>query len=238
MDNVSDVEITRAPNNKHYDAIDVFRLLCSVLIMMVHINPFDYCDFPSPFSYANYFIQNYVRVIALPFFFVTSGFLLYRKTTLENIDYKYILRYIRKIFRLYVIWTIIYFPLEVMISRNGTVLYPYHLNIIFSGSFQMWYLNALMFAVAVTSFLLYKRIKPKTILMIAFCFNVIAILSQSWYGLLKPFQDLFPGLWNLVSSVFKIILTTKDGLFFGFFYVSMGMYFAFTKIEISKRKSG
>lgn len=204
---------------------------------MVHINPLDYCDSPTVFSYVDYFIQNYIRTIALPFFFTTSGFLLYRKIPLDSFDLNYVLRYIKRIFRLYIVWTIIYFPLEVIITKNGFEPYPYPLNVIFSGSIHLWYLNALMFSVAVISFLLNKKVKPKTVLIISFCFNLVAVLSQSWYGLIKPFQTLSPGLWNFVSSIFDIILTTKNGLFFGFLYVSIGMYFAYTNINIEKKKA-
>ncbi len=229
--------ISGTNNHEHFDMIDIFRLVCALLILILHINPFDYAKYPSIYYYANLIFLDCIEVIALPFFFVTSGFLVFRKIDIDHVDFDYIFRYLKKIFRLYVIWTIIYFPLEVINSKGSFTFIYFLKKFIFSGCFQLWYLNALMFSVAAISFLLHKKWRIKTILMISFCFHIVAILSQSWYGLLKPVRESFPGLWNLILSIGNIILTTRNGLFFGFFYVSLGMLFAHAEISISKKKN-
>ena len=237
MEQLIKIKDADLPNNDHYDMIDVFRLICSILIMIVHISPFSNCETPSVISYVGSLINDFAGTIAVPFFFVTSGFLLFKRTTPDHLDVGYILRYIKRIFRLYIIWTIIYFPLELTIRKDSFDFIQYLWNVVISGSFHLWYLNALMFSVALISFLLYRKTKPETILRISFCFNIIAILSRSWYGLLKPVQELLPSLWNLITSIGTILVSTRNGLFFGFLYVSMGMFFAYKDVVIDKKRN-
>ena len=237
MEKIIRIEDAELPNNDHFDMIDVFRFICSIMIMMVHINPFSYSKSPSVISYIDSFVNDLVSTIAVPFFFVTSGFLLFKKTTPNNLDAGYILRYLKRILRLCIIWTIIYFPLEVIVGGESFSIFMYLKNLILTGSLHIWYLNALIFSVAVISIMLYKKIKPGTILKASFIFHAVAILSKSWYGLLRPIQELNPAVWEKILTVSRFIGSAKNGLLFGFFYVSMGMFFAYKKIIIDKKKS-
>lgn len=91
-------------NKQNYNAIDLTKFICSILVVAIHIKPFgDNVDF----HFLNYGIQNYLARIAVPFFFVTSGFLLYRKTSFETFSMERPLKYALKLFRLYVIWSLI-----------------------------------------------------------------------------------------------------------------------------------
>jgi len=171
---------------------------------------------------------------------VTSGFLLFKKTSLNDFDIRYSKKYIKRILRLYVIWTLIYFPLvlpDILGDEKGVTYAAlrYLRDCIFVGSYtQLWYLPALIFAVMIISVLLYKKIQPKYIAALAACFYIVGLLAQSWFGVIAPLKEVFPQAWHFLQLLQKVIYTTRDGLFEGFFFVSIGMCFAFYNISISK----
>ena len=54
--------------------------------MMIHVAPFGAAEKSSGKAMFNYFFQNYLARIAVPFFFVSTGFLLFRKMAPGQID--------------------------------------------------------------------------------------------------------------------------------------------------------
>ena len=101
------VSADQLPRKHQYNGIDVFKLLCAFLIIVLHIKPFhtDYLGF----DHLNYWIQNCVCRIAVPFYFTASGFLLFRKMDFSNIDNNRIKSYCFKILRLLGTWTFLLF---------------------------------------------------------------------------------------------------------------------------------
>jgi len=196
----------------------------------IHIKPFgDNVDF----HFLNYGIQNYLARIAVPFFFVTSGFLLYRKTSFETFSMERPLKYALKLFRLYVIWSLIYLPLNIKAYLSGGKdivhsLLNYVRNFIFTGSYtQLWYLNATIFAVILITILLKRQISPKKIVLFAVVFYFLGLFAQSYFGMIEPLRSLMPDIWNILKLVSKVIVTTRNGLFEGFLFIGIGMFFAF-----------
>jgi serine/alanine racemase len=94
-----------ASKKKQYYCVDLFKFICALMVVAIHIAPLS-----SYSTLINYGIQNYLARVAVPFFFVASGYFLFRKTSYENFDKTIPLAYAKRIFRLYVIWTVIYFP--------------------------------------------------------------------------------------------------------------------------------
>lgn len=127
-------------DNQTYYAIDLAKFVGSILIVMIHIAPFGSTETRNIISYLNFGVQQYLARIAVPFFFVTSGFLLYRKTSLSDFNLEPSKKYVVRIVRLYAIWSLIYFPLVFrgfFKDEKGIVhaILVYARNIIFTGSF-------------------------------------------------------------------------------------------------------
>lgn len=227
-------------SRKQYNAIDLVKFLCSIMVVMIHIAPFGE---NSEYALLNYGIQNYATRIGVPFFFVASGFFLYKKSTYENFDIKPSKDYVLKILRLYIIWTIIYMPLRIrgIIGNEKGILYGtlvYIRDFLFVGSYsQLWYLNATMVGVMIISFLLYKKCKIKNIIITSMILYTLGLLAQSWYGIIKPLNTYLPHIWMLLKLFQEVIATTRNGLFEGFLFIGIGMLFAFFKIEISMKKA-
>lgn len=217
-------------NKQNYNAIDLTKFVCAILVVAIHIKPFGDNE---DFYFLNYAIQDYLARIAVPFFFVTSGFLLYRKTSFENFSIQRPLKYVLKLFRLYIIWSLIYLPLNIktyISDGEGLIhsLMTYIRNFIFTGSYtQLWYLNATIFAVILITILLKKQVALKKIIACAVIFYFLGLLAQSYFGMIEPLCSLMPNFWNILKLFSKIIVTTRNGLFEGFLFVGIGMFFAF-----------
>ena len=230
-------------DNRNYNSVDLAKFICAVFIIMLHIAPFGQAAKDSVPYYLNFGIQKYAARLAVPFFFITSGYFLYRKTVYASFSFSYTKKYAVRILKLYLIWTLIYFPISLygMITDNGGFLHSfagYLRNVVFVGSYtQLWYLNGLIVAVCIVSFMLHRKIHPLKITCTAFLFYLAGLLGQSWFGLIAPIREAFPPAWNLLKLAEKLIVTTRNGLFFGFLFVSVGMVSAYYDIEISKRRA-
>ncbi len=168
---------------------------------------------------------------------------MYRKTPLSGFSLSPTKAYVIKLLRLYVIWTLIYFPLsikEIISCEKGVIhgILIYCRNIIFYGSYtQLWYFPALIFSVILISFLLSKKVSLKKILGAALFFYALGLLAQSWYGIIRPLSTAAPKLWAFLELFMDVIVTTSDGLFAGFLFVGMGAYIAFCGFNIPQKKA-
>lgn len=225
------------------NSIDLAKFICSILVVMIHIAPFGNTEIPNLKSYLNFYIQNCLARIAVPFFFVTSGYYLYRKSSRSNFDLGPTKQYVKKIFRLYLIWTLIYFPLvfnDFFKNQKGIfyAVITYIRNFIFTGSYtQLWYLNALIFAVILVSFLLYNKVAPQKIIICSAIMYIIGLFAQSWFGFIRPLNNIFPFFWKMLKVFERVIVTTRNGLFEGFLFITIGMYFALFEIRIEKKRA-
>lgn len=216
---------------KTYDCVDLMKFICVFLVVAIHVAPLS-----SYSQLLDYEVRNWLARIAVPFYFIASGYFLFRKTTYENFDEKIALTYAGRIFRLYIIWTIIYFPLSLKIkildNEKGVVhgFIDWIRNCIFTGSYnQLWYLNATVVATLILTFCLHKKMKLRTIMCLSTLLYGIGLLGQTYFVLLKPFRN-FETIWQFLKLVQKCIVTTRNGLFEGFFFMGIGMVFAYKPI--------
>lgn len=74
---------------------------------------------------------------------------------------------------------------------------------------------------------LIKHIKLKTILIIGFLLYVIGLFGDAYYGF-----SSFLGIETFVDDYLNVFETTRNGLFFGFFFVSLGYSFKTSALNI------
>ena len=229
-------------NTTNYNAVDLAKFICAIMIVAIHIAPFGLND-SLICTLLNYGIQQCFARIAVPFFFVASGFFLYRKSSYNEFSVGTTKKYVLKLLRLYIIWTIIYFPQkigDIINHRNGITygILEYIRRTIFTGSYvQLWYFPATIFAVILISLLISRKINIKAILIIATFLYALGLLAQSWFGIITPLRNLTPQLWSLLKAVQKVIGTTRDGLFEGFLFVGIGGIIAYNGFNITRKKA-
>ena len=182
------------PTSRQYPAVDIAKLLCAVLIVMIHVPPFGSANATPLAQAGNFFLRFYLGRIAVPFFFISAGFFLFRKTNPTAYDPTPCKQYILRILRLYSVWTVLYLPWVIRDARadgktllTGTV--SFLRNFLLTGSYNhLWYLPALAVAVALVSWLLRKGVTPGRVLCISFLLYCVGLLGQSWFFLLKPLE--------------------------------------------------
>lgn len=231
-----------AQTSRQYNAIDIAKLVCAVFIVAIHVPPFGSADTTALAQTWNFIIRSYLGRIAVPFFFICAGFFLFRKTASRNDRPAPCRQYVLRILRLYGIWTVLYLPWVIRDAQEsgktlltGTV--SFLRNLLLTGSYNhLWYLPALAVAAALIGWLLQKGVSPKQILGISLLLYCLGLLGQSWFFLLKPLRGT--ALFSVFTLYETVFTTTRNGVFFGFPFVAMGMYLAYRPSGLSIRGSG
>lgn len=226
---------------KQNNSIDLARFIFALLVVAIHVSPFGSTELLTVLGWLDFLLRDCIARVTVPFFFIASGYFLFLKTEINNFDILPCKTYLKKMIKLYLIWSAIYFPLgfgNAFFDEKGFLhgVIEYIKKFLFSTSFShLWYLNALIFATAVIAFLLYKRIKPTFILGAGIVFYIIGLFGQSWFGFLEPLRNTF--IWDILKGVQNVITTTRDGLFDGLIFVGIGMFFAYSKIKLTRKQA-
>lgn len=207
---------------KQYGALDLAKFIAAILIIVLHTNPFS-----SYSSILNFGFRSIITVIAVPFFFITSGFLFCTKLNSLNEDRSsYFKNYIKRLGIMYLLWSAVYF-IFVAIDwiKNGVTVndvLQYVKRFFFEGSYStIWFLPALIIAVSIV-YLLRKKLSYEKIFLLAVPFYIIACLGSSYYGLTVK----IPLVSDFYNAYFSFFDTVKNGILFGWVYVALGGVFS------------
>ena len=201
--------VSELPRDYRYNCMDVSKLICAILVTMIHIVPFSAQIIPIADG-LNFAFKFYICRLAVPYFFVCSGFLLVRKTSLSNnINMDCVKSYCFKILRLLGTWSFL----------------------LFLGDNSLWYLGAIVIAAVILAFMLKYKWKIGCIIAVSAFLYIIGVLGDSYYNISEPLRTIFP-LNNITFIYDNTYGTTRNGVFFGLLYVLMGAIFAHFRIYI------
>ena len=91
--------------SKNYFGIDMFRLLAAFLVVAVHTSPL--CSINPA---ADFVLTRILARLAVPFFFVTSGFFLVKRYAKDTVKLQ---MFIKKTIKIYGVSILIYLPLNI-----------------------------------------------------------------------------------------------------------------------------
>lgn len=215
---------------KKYNFIDVIKFLCAALVVTIHVPPLTSVNWM-----LNFAVVNFAARVAVPFFFISSSYFVFIKAYKENgeLDKSVIGAYVKRIIRLYIIWSVIYAPFayyhtaEIMGYVNILDFLKYYLfRFVLSTSYgHLWYLNAMIWAYVILLCLLSAGVKPRAIAIFSFAMYCLGLCAQSWFGLIVPLKSV-TWLWNFLLQIKRFFETTRNGLCEGLLFIMMGMYFA------------
>lgn len=201
-------------NAKHcnavfYNGIDIVKFVCSILVCSIHIAPFN-SNTTSILAYFNFGVQQYIARIAVPFFFVCSGFFLFRKIDNSQNSGEVIQNYSLKLIRLLGLWSIL---------------------LAHSLTYQLWYIGATVVAITIVGFSLKSNLRYGQLIAIATGLYILGLLGDSYYGLTAKLTQIKP--IDYLSTTYAYFFTsTRNGLFMGVPFVLIGMLFARKKINL------
>ena len=214
---------------KHYNSIDLLKFLMSFFVIAIHT------------AYDQVLLMRLICPWVVPMFFVISGFLLQRRISMqrsvevcgkrvENLLGGVINSYIIKLVKLYILWTLLYLPLTFYgscVVESNSLLRAFALfcrNVIFTGenhmSWPLWYLLALIWASFLVKIMLKWKMKVEWILISGLCLTLIG-WGVKYVLETEHAEDC---LEKIVFVYKKTFVGTRNGLFVGFGFVSVGMF--------------
>ncbi len=210
-ENKDNIVVTQFTN---YNVIDIVKFICSFLVIFIHIpffTPLDGEEISAVGKYLNFGLQQYICRLAVPFFFVSSGFFLFKKMPEDSLDVERVKNYCFKVLQLLGAWSVLLFIGE---------------------DFHLWYLGANAVAIIFISLCLHFRIKYKHLFIIVCLLYVLGLIGDSYYGFIEPLLESSTIINNLYKAWVLLICKSRNGLFMGSIFIFIGMLYARNKIQI------
>ena len=209
-----------------YTTIDIAKFVLSFLVIVIHSNAYQ-------------LVNEDICALAVPVFFVFSGFFLYKSFISSNKNINKLKAYLIKVVKLYIVYTLIYIPLTIygFIIHDVSPLravFIFVRQFLFVGenfySWPLWYLLALIVSVFIIICLLRYKVRVITIFIISLLFTFIGILINY----LNNVEHLPTIIDRFLTIYQKVFTTTRNGLFVGLGCVSTGMLVAKYETNIKK----
>lgn len=180
---------------KKYSLLDVFRILCACLVVLIHIGT------SSKTPVATMLVSCFSRQ-AVPFFFIVSGFFFIRN--LDSTDNKsdFVLNYSRNAIVFYLLWVLILLPqsltMYTQLYQGSSPLYIFSILLrrtFLAGTAQFWYLLALSETALIAGLLILKGRQK-----LLYCFSGTGFLLGMVYAMQIPLP--FFNMYNRLVYVF------------------------------------
>lgn len=195
----------------NYNGIDLVKFIFAFSPCIVHMGMFG--NNPSGiYESIAFWLSNYFSRLLVPYFFICTGFFLFRKMKDFEINWEVVKKYNFGLLRVLGTWYIILF---------------------FGGRGHLWYMGGTVTAVIILSALFQRKVNLRWLIILAGCFYIIGLMGDSYYGItMKLFGDT--PVKGIFTTYFSLFGTTQTGLFTGVPYVLIGALFAQGKIKINK----
>lgn len=211
---------------KRYNAIDLTKLIMSLLIVGNHTWPSFGCE--SGLAYGFYYS---VMDLSLPFFFLATGFFMadsFEGEFTSEHNRSVVKEVFNKFLSLYLVWTLIYLPITVSYySASGNTgihsLLSFFKNFVLWGeqynSWQLWFLLSSVYALFAVEYCLRKKLGMKGISYIGII-GFLGLVIFDYVVSLKGSSIL------VVSSTAGITekMIGNGRIFMGLLYIPAGIY--------------
>ena len=197
----------------YYGGLDWFRLIGAILIIAIHTSPFE-----SYSENADMILCRIIARVAVPFFFMVTGYFGFKGRRNENNFYL-------RILKLYVISCIIYLPVLIYSGYFagvpfGNLILKILKDIVFNGIYyHLWYFPAVLLGVFIVSRLI-EHGKTKTLYAAVGILYLIGLLGDSYFGLIQR----VPVVNTIYDVMFHLFEYTRNGIFFAPVFLTMGYF--------------
>jgi peptidoglycan/LPS O-acetylase OafA/YrhL len=161
-------------SRKTYAGLDVWKFIMAFAVIVIHSQNQKY-TFGQYSECVTWFIS-----LAVPFFFIVSGFLLAQKLeTIDNVGKKraVLLTRSKQMCRLYTSWLIVYLPITIYLTLGNEMIWykaiaAYISQILFYGqsayAWQLWYIYSMAIVCSLLYKFFYKSKKSRVVLAVTF----------------------------------------------------------------------
>ena len=197
---------------KNYTLIDYAKLFFAVCIVVIHTDVF------LSTRLSSWMILHGISRLAVPFFFITSGFFFGKKLLKSKNIKQDLVKYCKRLFVPFCFWLILdYYHLYSIVNGTGNLFLKTIQYLIFCPSGARSYVLALLVSVPIVTFF-YKKDKLKLLWFISIFLYFFALLCNSYYFLIDstPFKIV-------IDKYMEIAITGRNGIFFALFFVTSGV---------------
>lgn len=216
--------------NKGYVGIDYFRVIAAFLIVAIHTSPF------ASFSETGDFIfTRIIARVAVPFFFMTSGFFVISRYA-RNAKLG---AFIKRTAVIYGVAILLYIPVNIY---NGYFrmdnLFPNMIkDLVFDGTlYHLWYLPASMIGAVIAWYLVKSLHYPKAMIAASVLYFV-GLFGDSYYGIAERIACIN----SFYDNLFEVTDYTRNGIFFAPIFFIIGGFIAdnsYSQIALAKNILG
>ncbi len=216
-----------------FKGVDIAKFVMAIFVVAIHTLPF----FGSVNNNVVDIFQETVK-LAVPYFFMASGYFLFLKIYKESDksnQLKILKIYGKRIFKLYLYWTIIYLPITIIESFNNNIVLTNDVLLFVRGillvgesyySWPLWYLLSMIYSLVIIYFLF--RLKFKISLI--FGFSIIVYIASIVMNYVMDGQiigEYASASRNLIQYSFG-----NGRIFSGMLYIMIGAMLARPSIKI------
>lgn len=199
---------------RDYAGIDYFRFAAALLVIAIHTSPLASLSVTGDFI-----LTRTIARIAVPFFFMTSGFFLISRYAADD---SRLWRFVKKTALIYAAAILIYIPVNIYNGYFGTdnLLPNIIKDIVFDGTlYHLWYLPASVIG-AVIAWYSVRKYDYKAALIATSALYFIGLFGDSYYGI----SEKIGAAYSFYRLVFQVSDYTRNGIFFAPVFFVLGGY--------------
>lgn len=213
-------------SRKEYIGIDYFKFVAAFLVIAIHTSPLAIFT-----ENGNFIVTRVIARVAVPFYFMASGFFLISKYAYNTDKLR---SFLKRVAVIYGISIFVYIPLNVYnhYFSMDSLLPNLMKDIFFDGTmYHLWYLPASMFG-AVIAWFLVRKVGFQKAFGITILLYVIGMFGDSYYGVISN----IPTIQRIYNHMFEMFDYTRNGFFFAPVFFVMGGMIADKANRISQKK--
>ncbi|GEC89741.1 serine racemase VanT catalytic subunit [Brevibacillus brevis] len=218
-------------NEKQYGGLDRFRIIAAILVIAIHTSPL-----LSISEWADFTLTRTIARVAVPFFFMCTGFFFLQKLGSDyNRNASMLRQFLWKVGKLYLLSILLYLPVNVYAGyfTDGLTLFSAVKDLLFNGTlYHLWYFPGIMLGVCISTFL-YTRLSTWNTFWVTLLLYGIGLFGDSYFGLaqMSPYVD------SIYQSMFTLFDYTRNGIFFAPVFIVIGGMIANTRRRKKKKVS-
>ncbi|GAB1531979.1 MULTISPECIES: serine racemase VanT catalytic subunit [Brevibacillus] len=210
-------------SEKQYGGLDRFGIIAAILVITIHTFPL-----LSISEWADFTLRQTIARVAVPFFFMCTGFFFMQKLGSDrNRNASMLKQFLWKVGKLYLLSILINLPVNMYAGyfTDGFTVFTAVKDLLFNGTlYHLWYFPGIMLGVCISTFL-YTRLSTWNTFWVTLLLYGIGLLGDSYFGLVQmnPFVG---GIYQLMFTLFDY---TRNGIFFAPVFIVMGGMIANTR---------
>lgn len=228
---MANCRVEKAKSDSNFYGVDIAKVILAVLVVVLHTQAF--ADFGKPIHYGVHVLTR----VAVPFYFIASGYFLFRGISIDDSGAARVVKYLRKIAKLYIVWTVIYSPviLKAAVSHSDSawgVMLRSAKMICVTGYYHLWYLLALIVSVVVIYF--FRKLTQNLLILMVFSSTmyIIGLMLSEFYVLADSLASKSYITKVAFQGYFELFDSARNGLFDALFFVTIGVLIAYRPVKI------